>query len=271
MLMRSLMTHGCLEAGKSYTAGGAPYNFDSTNIYASTNAINSLYTLKQFYEGKMGDLTKEQLLTALIRDFRGCEEVWARCRAVTKFGDHDPELNALAHELMSFTFDRVMELRCWRGNGRFMPAIILWVDWISSGLRVGATPDGRRLGEATADSCGPMQGTDTEGPTSVMNAALSLEQGKCAGTCVLNLRLDSANFRSPERREKVLQLIRVYFARGGSQLQINVLDAARLRAALEDPQNHRDIIVRVGGFSDNFVLLDEKIQKEVLRRTEHSV
>ena len=110
-----------------------------------------------------------------------------------------------------------------------------------------------------------------EGPPSVMNAALSLEQGKCAGTCVLNLRLDSANFRSPERREKVLQLIRVYFARGGSQLQINVLDSKRLRAALADPQNHRDIIVRVGGFSDNFILLDEKIQKEVLRRTEHSV
>ena len=271
MLMRSLMTRGCLEAGRSFTAGGAPYNFDSTNIYASSNAINSLYTLKYFYDGKLGDLTREQLLTALIRDFEGCGEVLAKCKAVPKFGNHDPELNALAHDLMSFTFDRVMELRCWRGNGRYMPAIILWIDWISSGLRVGATPDGRRLGEATADSCGPMQGTDTEGPTSVMNAALSLEQGKCAGTCVLNLRLDSANFRSPERREKVLQLIRVYLARGGSQLQINVLDSKRLRAALADPQNHRDIIVRVGGFSDNFVLLDEKIQKEVLRRTEHSV
>ena len=110
-----------------------------------------------------------------------------------------------------------------------------------------------------------------EGPTSVMNAALSLEQGKCAGTCVLNLRLDSANFRSPERREKVLQLIRVYFARGGSQLQVNVVDPETLLDAYHHPEKHRNIIVRVGGFSDNFVLLDKAIQEEILKRTQYSI
>ena len=151
-----------------------------------------------------------------------------------------------------------------------MPALILWITWITCGERVGATPDGRKLGQPTADSCGPMQGTDTEGPTSVMGAALSLNQEKCAGTCILNLRLDSANFKTKEGTEKVQKLFEAYFMQGGSQLQVNVVDPETLIAAMEDPENHKDVIVRVGGFSDNFVLLDKRIQTEILKRTEHN-
>jgi len=274
-LMRTLLADGCIQHSKSFSAGGATYNFDSTNLYAGTNTINSLYTLKQYYAGKLGNFSREEFLAALISNFEGHGELFAKCKNVTKFGNYDPELNALAHDLMTHTFKTVMELRCWRQNesyvGRFMPAIILWVDWISSGKRVGATPDGRVLGEATVDSCGPMQGTDREGPTSVMGAALALDQGNCAGTCVLNLRLDKANFRTPEAIRKVRQLLEVYFRQGGSQLQINVVDPQTLRDAYEHPEKHRDIIVRVGGFSDNFVLLDRTIQQEILKRTEHTI
>ena len=275
LMMRCLFTDGCIQNGKSYSAGGSVYNFDSTNIYASTNTINSLYTLKLYYEGKLGSYTRQEVLQALIDNFQGHGQFHAMCKNVTKFGNYDPQLNALANDLMTFTFKKVMELRCWRKNdgyeGRFMPAIILWVDWISSGLRVGATPDGRVLGEATADSCGPMQGTDREGPTSVMGAALSLDQSNCISTCVLNLRLDQANFRTPESTRKVRQLLEVYFRRGGNQVQINVVDAKTLREAYDDPTKHRDLVVRVGGFSDNFVMLDRAIQTEILRRTEHTV
>ena len=275
LLMKSLLVDGCIENGKSFTAGGAVYNFDATNLYAGTNTINSLYTLKHFYEGKLGDYTREAFLSALIANFQGQDLLRAKCRQVTKFGNFDPELNALANDLMTHTFQTVMDLRCWRKNdgyeGRYMPTIVLWVDWISSGQRVGATPDGRLLGDATVDSCGPMQGTDREGPTSVMGAALSLNQGNCAGTCVLNLRLDPANFRSPEATGKVRQLMEVYFRQGGSQLQVNVVDPKVLREAFEDPAKHRNIIVRVGGFSDNFVLLDRSIQQEILKRTEHTL
>ena len=274
-MMRSLLTDGCIQNGKSYGAGGSTYNFDSTNLYAGSNTINSLYTLKQYYEGKLGQFSREDFLSALIDNFEGHGELFAKCKNVTKFGNYDPELNALAKDLMTFTFKEVMELRCWRKNsqyeGRFMPGIILWVDWISSGKRVGATPDGRLLGEATADSSGPMQGTDTEGPTSVMGATLALEPANCISTCVLNLRLDHSNFRAPESTRKVRQLLEVYFRQGGNQVQINVIDPNTLRESYEDPSKHRDIIVRVGGFSDNFVMLDRDIQREILRRTEHSI
>ena len=271
----TLLTDGCIQNGKTFSAGGAVYNFDSTNLYAGTNVINSLYTLKQYYAGKLGDFSREEFLTALLSNFDGHGELFAKCKNVTKFGNYDPELNDLAHDMMTFAFKQIMDLRCWRRNdgyiGRFMPAIILWIDWISSGRQVGATPDGRLLGEATVDSCGPMQGTDTEGPTSAMGAALALDQGNCAGTCVLNLRLDRANFRTPESTGKVRQLLEVYFRQGGSQLQINVVDPKALKEAYENPEKHRDIIVRVGGFSDNFVLLDKAIQEEILKRTEHAI
>jgi formate C-acetyltransferase len=274
-MMKCLLVEGCIENGRSFTAGGAVYNFDSTNLYAGTNTINSLYTLKAYYDGKLGDFSREEMLRALIANFEGHDRLFAKCKNVTKFGNFDPELNALANDLMTHTFQTVMDLRCWRKNdgyeGRYMPTIVLWVDWISSGQRVGATPDGRLLGDATADSCGPMQGTDREGPTSVMGAALSLNQGNCAGTCVLNLRLDPANFRSPEATGKVRQLMEVYFRQGGSQLQVNVVDPQTLRDAYEHPENHRNIIVRVGGFSDNFVMLDRDIQREILKRTEHNL
>lgn len=273
--LRTLFADGCIENGKGFSEGGARYNFDSTNVYGATNAINSLYTLKAFYEGKFGDVTKEQLIDAMIANYVGYEHIHAKCKSITKFGNYDPQLNKLASELMDFVFTNIMDLRCWRENkdyvGRFIPSIILWVDWISSGKRVGATPDGRVLGEATVDSCGPMQGTDIEGPTSTMGAALSLPQFKCIGTCVLNLRLDAANFSTPEKISKVQQLFQVYFAQGGNQLQINVVDSETLKDALINPEKHKDIIVRVGGFSDNFVMLDKDIQKEILRRTEHQV
>lgn len=273
-IMKTLFAADCIQNAKSFSAGGTRYNFDSTNIYASSNTINSLYTVQQYYQGKLGDFSKEDFLKSLIANFKGYETIHAEFKAVTKFGNYDEEIHALAADLMDFVFSEIMALQCYRSNsgyaGRFMPAIIEWITWITCGQRVGATPDGRMLGEATADSCGPMQGTDSEGPTSVMGAALALPQQKCAGTCILNLRLDAANFKTQQGTEKVQKLFEAYFLQGGSQLQINVIDPETLIAAMEDPEHHKDIIVRVGGFSDNFVLLDKEIQSEVLKRTQYT-
>ena len=273
--LSTLFVGDCIENAKSFTAGGARYNFDSTNVYGGTNAANSLYTVKKFYEGAFGDIGKEDFLRCFAENYAGFENIRAKCLRISKFGNGDAELNALAGELMDVVFSEIMKQRCWRRNpqreGRFMPAIIVWVDWITCGKRVGATPDGRVSGQATVDSCGPMQGTDLEGPTSVMGAALALPQHKCISTCVLNLRLDAANFKTPEGIRKVQMLFETYFREGGCQLQVNVVDPDTLLAAMEDPENHRNIIVRVGGFSDNFARLNKDIQLEVLKRTQHTI
>lgn len=266
----SLLTENCIRAGKSVLGGGARYNFDSTNIYGSTNTINALYTIKEFYAGKFNDLSKEAFLESLIEDYEGFEQVYAKCNEISKFGNYNETINTLAEDLMDFVFDQIKGLVGYRGNGQFMPAMIAWTDWISNGKKIGATPDGRRSSDPLADSAGAMQGTDTEGPTSMLGAAMSIPQKDCIGTCIVNLRLDPKVFKTAEGRTKIKNLLQAYFAGGGNQLQINVVDKEILQKALEEPEKHRDIIVRVGGFSDNFVLLDRKIQEEILKRTEHN-
>lgn len=265
----SLLTGDCVDQGKSFLGGGSKYNFDSTDIYGSTNAINALYTIKKFYEGAFEGVSKEAFLECFAKDYEGYEAIYQTCKEITKFGNYDEELEALAYELMGVTFDTARSMRCHRGAGHYMPAIIGWVSWKSCGVHVGATPDGRQASEPLADSCGPMQGTDTEGPTSTMGAALSIPQKDCVGTCILNLRLDGKHFENKAARAKVRTLFETYFAEGGSQLQLNVVDKKVLEAALKDPEKHRDIIVRVGGFSDQFVALEKKLQIEIMKRTAH--
>lgn len=270
MPLQTLMIGDCIENRKSFTNGGARYNFDSTNIYGTTNTINSLYTIKQFYDGKFGSITKEEFLKMFIDNYKGFEEEKLKIAGIKKFGNYSEEINELSSDLLGMTFQYVNHLRCFRGNGYFMPAVIAWVTWVDAGLKVGATPDGRSCSEPLADSAGPMSGTDLEGPTSVLGALLSIHQEYCVGTCIVNLSLDPKTFTTPEGREKVKMLFDTYLNNGGSQLQVNVVDSEMLLDAMQNPEKHRNIIVRVGGFSDNFVLLDKRIQKQIMQRTQHS-
>lgn len=272
--LKSLFAEGCLEHSAGFCDGGCRYNFDSTNIYGTSNAINSLFSIKLAYEGRLG-CTRRELLSALASDFEGREDILSACLRAEKFGNGSEEVEKLAHDVMTVVFDSLMKKHTWRQNkdykGRFMPTIVPWVDWVTCGEKVGATPDGRRACEAVCDSAGPMQGSDHCGPTAAMAATLSIPQSKCAGTCVMNLRLDPACFADEKTRKKVQTLLSAYLSNGGCQLQINVVDPETLKDALENPEKHRDIIVRVGGFSDNFVMLDRKIQLQIIKRTEHSI
>ncbi len=265
--LRSLLT-GCLESGKNYASGGTEYNFDSTNIYGSTNAINSLYTVKKFYDGAFGEVIKEEILLALMNDYVGYEQLQIRFLNVQKYGNYNKDINQITTHLMTYISDKIKTFRCYRGNGYFMPAIILWIASQTCGDKVGATPDGRGIAQSLADSAGPMQGTDTEGPTSSMGAVLAIPQKDYVGTCVLNLRLDQKNFKEESSRLKVQQLFTSYFKQGGTQLQISVVNRETLLDALENPEKHENIIVRVGGFSDNFIYLTDQLKQQVLKRTE---
>ena len=268
--IQTLMVGDCIENRKSFTNGGAKYNFDSTNIYGTTNTINSLYTIKQFYNGAFGEMSKHEFLTMFADNFNGFEREKQQIKGIKKFGNHSKELNDLSNDLLGMTFKEINKFRCYRGNGHFMPAIIAWVTWIDAGQKVGATPDGRMCSEPLADSSGPVQGTDLEGPTALLNAVSSIPQKYCVGTCLLNLSLNPQLFHTDNGLKKVQALLATYFKQGGCQLQINVVDSDTLMDAMEHPENHRNIIVRVGGFSDNFVLLDRRIQEQILQRTQHS-
>ena len=145
------------------------------------------------------------------------------------------------------------------------------MDFIAFGKYVGATPDGRLAGEPLADSTGPMQGTDHEGPTETLLSTAAVAQHKALGTCVLNLMLDPQSFKTPSQREKLEALILTYFAQGGGQVQINVLDREVLEDAVKHPEKHRNLFVRVAGYNDYFVKQTPEIQTEILERTRHGI
>jgi formate C-acetyltransferase len=140
-----------------------------------------------------------------------------------------------------------------------------------AGKAVAATPDGRRAGEPLGDSVGPVQGRDRRGPTAMLRSVARLPQAKAVGTPVLNLRLSKGTLLEPESRRAVRALIESYFAMGGMQVQISVLDKVELEDALAHPERHEDLIVRIGGYSAYFNRLSPELKQEVIRRTEYAV
>ncbi len=266
--LRTLFTDDCIDRRKDYHDGGCRYNFEIVGVYGIANTVNSLYTLKKMYLGELG-VGREELLAALAADFAGRETLRAKINSLDKFGNNTPELNDLARELTSFVFDELGRGRCWRGDGRFLPASIGWTDFIRLGKQLGATPDGRRLGEPLSDSTGPTQGTDRLGPTQTLLSSAAVAQDKAPGTCVLNLLLDPDVFKTKERREKLKALFTTYFSEGGCQLQVNVVDAAVLRDAFEHPERHTGLFVRIGGFNDYFAKQSRDIQAEIMERSLH--
>jgi len=120
-----------------------------------------------------------------------------------------------------------------------------------------------------SDSAGPVQGRDRHGPTAMLRSVAGLRQEHAPGTLVVNIRLARSLFASPSGREQVKSLISAYFAMGGLQLQVNVVDQAVLRDAIAHPERHGDLIVRIGGYSEYFNRLDETLRRGLLERTEH--
>jgi formate C-acetyltransferase len=132
----------------------------------------------------------------------------------------------------------------------------------------GATPDGRRAGEPVSDGISPVQGTDRGGPTAVLKSAAKMDHARTGGT-LLNLKFSPEVVAGQEGIDRLAHLVRAYFRLDGHHLQFNVVTAETLRAALAEPDKHRDLIVRVAGYSDYFCDLTRPLQEEIIARTEH--
>lgn len=266
----SLHTSGCIESGKTFANGGAIYNFDTTDIFGLTNVINSLAVVKEFFEGKL-NVSAGELVTALKNNFETTPELLKQFKKYPKFGNGNAELKTLASEIAAYLFDCIIGKRLYPGDGYFLPSIIQWITFTKLGKEMNATLDGRRKGEPLADSCGAMAGTDIEGPTALMVDAAVLPQGHVAGTLVLNVKLNPECFKSSKDIEKIKLLCQGYFELGGGQIQINVIDEELLKKALKAPEEHKNIIVRVGGFTDFFYKQEKDIQKTIVKRISHNI
>ena len=131
---------------------------------------------------------------------------------------------------------------------------------------MGATFDGRRANVSYSDGCCPVQGRDTSGPTAMIGSLTSWDQSNFLAGMVVNMKFEKRTF-DEKKRGNLERLIRVFFARGGIELQINSVDRRTLEDALVHPENHRDLLVRIGGYSDYFVRLSPTLKQEIIERT----
>lgn len=265
--IRSLMIDDCLERGWEYAGGGARYNWSVVNVMGLGNVVDSLCVVREvIFESR--ELTAEELLDILDRDYEGAEPWRQRFGRCPRYGNGNARADNLARDLSEHVFTQWQRYAPWRG-GKFLPACLMFTTYAMFGEQVAATPDGRGSRQAIADSAGPVQGRDCNGPTAMLRSVAGIDQMHAPGTLVVNARFSKSMFSTPENRARLQSLIRGYFNMGGMQLQINVIDQAALQAAMADPEKYGDMIIRIGGFSEYWKNLTPALRQSVLERTEH--
>lgn len=267
------LTPDCIHKGRGITEGGLRYpdRLPSVDQGGMINAADSLLVLKHLvFDEKV--VTLDELLAALAANWQGYEELRKKALAVPKYGNDDDAADWLAQDVWVWTANAVIEAFK-RANGGRVPHLHRQGASLHyyRGKGVGATPDGRLAGEPLAEgSVSPMRGRDTQGPTAVANSVCKLDH-LASDNNVWNMRIMPRTVRSQEGKRKLASLIRTAFDNGAYQIQINMVDAETLLEAQRHPEQHTDLIVRVGGYSAHFVDLPRKLQDEIIGRTEHGM
>ena len=266
--IRTLLVDDCLDAGHEFNAGGARYNWSVINVGGLGNVADALAAVREVvYERR--ELSGAELWPALEANYTGYDSLRERLATCPRYGNDDALADELAARVAELVFEELRRYAPWRG-GRFLPSCLMFVTYADAGLPVMATPDGRRAGEPIADSIGAVQGRDRRGPTALIRSVAGIPQHLAPGTLVTNFRFAHSMFEG-ENRRKLKDLIRTYFQLGGMQAQITVVDQRVLQEAVEHPERHGDLIVRVGGYSEYWRNLTPTLRETVLQRTEHSV
>jgi formate C-acetyltransferase len=263
----SLAIDDCVATGKDYNAGGARYNtsyIQGVGLGTMTDALTALAV--QVFERRA--LSMEALLAALRADFRGHERVRQLLGNRTpKFGNDDDAADRVMVSIFNAYFDAIDGRPNTRG-GTYHVNLLPTTVHVYFGSVVGAMPDGRHAGTPLSEGISPVQGADRHGPTAVLRSAARMDHVRTGGT-LLNQKLTPGLLAGDEGLDRLAQLIRGYFRMDGHHIQFNVVDATTLRAAQERPERHRDLIVRVAGYSDYFCDLGRALQDEIIARTEH--
>ena len=265
----SLLIDDCIVRGKDYHDGGARYNTTYVQGVGLGTMADALTALKyHLYDRKT--LSLVELQAALDADFVGHEPARQALLVRTpRYGNDDD----YADEQMRATFEAYFEAVDGRPNtrgGRYRVNLLPTTCHIYFGSVCGATPDGRRAGTPLSEGISPVQGADRRGPTAVLRSAAKMDHARTGGT-LLNLKFTPALLAEDAGLDRLVQLVRSYFRLDGHHVQFNVVDTATLRAAQQNPQQYRNLIVRVAGYSDYFCDLGSALQEEVIARTEHQV
>jgi formate C-acetyltransferase len=263
----SVITDDCIATGRDYNAGGARYNNTFIQAVGIGSITDSLSAMRELVFEKR-EISVHDLVRMLDDDFAGAEVFRQRLLHKThKYGNDDDA----ADSLMTRTFRMLFDAIDGRPNGKggaYRLEMLPTTSHVYFGEVCLASPDGRHAGQPLSEGISPVQGADRHGPTAVLKSAAKMDHIKTGGT-LLNMKFSPRLLAGESGLEHLSGLVRGYFTMNGHHVQFNVVTADTLREAQRNPASHRDLIVRVAGYSDYFCDLSEALQDEIIRRTEH--
>ena len=263
----SVLIDDCIKKGKDYNNGGARYNTNYIQGVGIGTIADSLAALK-YHVFEHRSFALPEFSRILAQNFEGHEKT--RLLLVNKspkYGNDDE----YADSLMRWVFEAFYDLVNGRKNtkgGVYRINMLPTTCHVYFGSVTGATPDGRSASLPLSEGISPVQGADRKGPTAVLKSAGKMDHVRTGGT-LLNQKFTPQLLESEKGIENLSHLVRSYFTLGGHHVQFNVVNAQTLREAQEHPDQHRDLIVRVAGYSDYFCDLGKSLQDEIIARTEH--
>lgn len=262
----SLFIDDCIERGKDYYNGGPRYNTTYIQCTGLGTVTDSLSVLKvHVFEQKT--ITMAELLEALRLNFQGKEPLRQLILNRTPFfGNDDEAADSIALQVYNDLFRTIDGIPNIKG-GSYHLNMLSTTCHVYFGKVTGATPNGRLAGTTISDGTSPSHGADTHGPAAVIRSLGKLDQVKSGGT-LLNQRFIPSLLKHDEDVRKLGMLIRSYFALGGHHIQFNVVDSATLYAAQQNPEDYRDLLVRMAGYSDYFNDMNTDLQADIIARTE---
>ncbi len=264
----SVLMDDCIDRGLDYHNGGPRYNtsyIQGVGIGTVTDAVAAIKC--HVFDKKT--VSMDEMLAATGSNFVGYENLrQVLINRTARYGNDDDYADSITEELFAAYLD-VLDGRENTKGGKYRVNLLPTTVHIYFGQVCGALPNGRLAGLPLSDGISPHQGADIKGPTAVIKSAARIDHSRTGGT-LLNMKF-SPEVLEGENLNKLMPLVRTYFKMDGHHIQFNVIDAATLVKAQEKPEENRNLIVRVAGYSDCFVDLGSGLQNEIINRTEQRV
>lgn len=264
----SVVTSDCISKGKDYNAGGARYNTSYIQGVGIGTITDSLSAIKYQVFDK-NNVTMAELMEAIKNNFEGNEDILNLVKNKTpKYGNDDDYADSVMRDVFNAYYYEVNGRKNGRG-GSYRIDMLPTTCHVYFGSVMGASANGRKAHVPVSEGISPEKGADLNGPTAVVKSAAKMDHLRTGGT-LLNQKFTPSVVEGEKGLDNMASLVRSYFTMDGHHIQFNVVDKKILLEAQKNPDEYKDLIVRVAGYSDYFNNLDKVLQDEIIERTEQS-
>jgi len=260
------ITEDCVARGIEVQSGGAKYNFEGVQGVGLADVADSLAAIKKLvFEEKT--LSMKTLMDALKADFEGVEDVRTQLvKGAPKYGNNDPYVDRIARDIASAFSRATIKHQNGRG-GMFIPGMYSNSANVPIGAVCGASPNGRKAGTPVAEACSPCHGAEKNGPTQAAMSVASLDHLIMTNGSQYNQKYHPSALKGDSGLNALCDLVQTFFEAGGYHIQFNVASEEDFRMAQAEPEQHRDLVVRVAGYTAFFIDLSREIQEDIIDRT----